>query len=52
MSLYEKVEDLEFFNMLSDKTENYKNLCKDTEFSIKGCREFIHSHILGVLVLS
>lgn len=50
--LTEKVEDLEFFNMLSEKTENFKNLSKDSEFSIKGCREFIHSHILGILILS
>lgn len=50
--LTEKVEDLEFFNMLSEKTENFKNLSKDCEYSIKGCREFIHSHILGILILS
>jgi len=50
--LTERVEDLEFFNMLSEKTENFKNLSKDCEYSIKGCREFIHSHILGILILS
>lgn len=50
--LTEKVDDLEFFNMLSEKTENFKNLSKDCEYSIKGCREFIHSHILGILILS
>lgn len=52
LKMTDKVDDIEFFNLLSERTDRFKNLCKDTEFSIKGCREFIHSHILGVLVLS
>ena len=52
LKMTDKVDDIEFFNLLTERTNNFKNLCKDTEFSIKGCREFIHSHILGVLVLS
>lgn len=50
--LVNKIDDLEFFNQLSSLTEDFKNLSKDAEFSMKGTREFIHSHILGVLILS
>ena len=51
-NLVDKMEDLEFFNDLVENTDKFKNLCKDSEFSIKGCREFIHSHILGILILA
>ena len=47
----DKVDDIEFFNLLSERTNNFKNLCKDTEFSLKGCRVYSLSHI-SVLVLS
>ena len=51
-NLVKKTDDINFFNELSSKSDEYKNLSKDIRFSIKRCREFIHSNILGVLILS
>jgi uncharacterized membrane protein (UPF0127 family) len=50
--LIDYLDDPNFFQLLSDKTDQYDSACKDLLFTTDRAKEYINKHILGLTVLS